>query len=111
MVVQDSLPPEQRVTNIVVMGIGEPTLNFEGLTRALETWNNPDGLGLGARRITISTVGYPNRIDQLAELAHVSEAAAPALAASLSLGPTQGVLFAPSVESPFPHEEAQTASD
>jgi hypothetical protein len=32
-------------------------------------------------------------IDQLAELAHVSEAAAPALAASLSLGPTQGVLF------------------
>ncbi len=68
MLVQESLPETERVTNVVVMGIGEPTMNFAALCQALETWNHPDGLGLGARRITISTVGYPNKIDQLASL-------------------------------------------
>lgn len=68
MVVQDALPADERVSNIVVMGIGEPTMNLNALTQALATWNDPRGLGIGARRITVSTVGWPARIDRLAAL-------------------------------------------
>jgi 23S rRNA (adenine2503-C2)-methyltransferase len=68
MTVQDALPPGERVSNVVVMGIGEPTMNLTALTHALGTWNDPRGSGLGARRITISTVGWPARIDRLAAL-------------------------------------------
>jgi 23S rRNA (adenine2503-C2)-methyltransferase len=50
------------------MGIGEPTMNLTNLAQALSTWNDPRGLGIGARRITVSTVGYPKRVDRLAEL-------------------------------------------
>ena len=60
------LPAGQRITNIVVMGIGEPLANLRGLLPALEAVGDPDGLGLGARRITISTVGLPDRIRELA---------------------------------------------
>jgi 23S rRNA (adenine2503-C2)-methyltransferase len=65
---QDALPPGEAVTNVVVMGIGEPTMNFHALAQALKTWNDPRGLGLGARRITVSTVGFPRGIDRLASL-------------------------------------------
>ena len=68
LVVQDALPEGERVSNVVVMGIGEPTMNLSALSQALETWNDPRALGLGARRITISTVGWPARIDRLAAL-------------------------------------------
>ncbi|MBL8841195.1 MAG: 23S rRNA (adenine(2503)-C(2))-methyltransferase RlmN [Planctomycetes bacterium] len=68
LVVQEALPPGESVTNVVVMGIGEPTMNLPALEQALATWNDPAGLGLGARRITISTVGFPARIDRLAAL-------------------------------------------
>jgi 23S rRNA (adenine2503-C2)-methyltransferase len=66
--VQDALPRGESVTNVVVMGIGEPTMNLSALEQALQTWNDPRGLGIGARRITVSTVGYPQRIDRLAQL-------------------------------------------
>jgi len=68
LVVQDALPEGERVSNVVVMGIGEPTMNLGALSHALSTWNDPRGVGLGARRITISTVGWPARLDRLAEL-------------------------------------------
>jgi 23S rRNA (adenine2503-C2)-methyltransferase len=68
LVVQDSLPDGERVSNVVVMGIGEPTMNLGALSHALATWNDPRGVGIGARRITISTVGWPARLDRLAEL-------------------------------------------
>ncbi len=68
LIVQDHLPAGEALTNIVVMGIGEPTLNLPALRQALETWNDRKGMGIGARRITISTVGYPRRIDELAAL-------------------------------------------
>ena len=64
--VQDQLPQGERVSNIVVMGIGEPTMNLPALLRALEMWNHPRGFGIGARRITISTIGFPTKIDRLA---------------------------------------------
>jgi len=60
------LAPEERISHVVVMGIGEPSANLEGLLPALAEANRPDGLGISTRRITISTVGLPDAIDRLA---------------------------------------------
>ena len=53
---QLSLEDEQ-VTNVVVMGMGEPFNNYDATMSAIECLNNPQGFNLGARRFTISTVG------------------------------------------------------
>ncbi len=58
---------DERITNVVVMGLGEPLMNLGNLLPALETLSDKGGLGMGARRITISTVGLPKGIRQLAE--------------------------------------------
>ncbi len=58
----------QRLTHVVVMGMGEPLANLEALLAALAVAMAKDGLGLSARHITISTVGLPERMRQLAEL-------------------------------------------
>jgi len=55
-------------TNVVYMGMGEPLLNFEAVKRSLEVLTSPDLAGFGARRITVSTVGIPDRIRELGEL-------------------------------------------
>jgi 23S rRNA (adenine2503-C2)-methyltransferase len=47
----------ESVTNVVVMGMGEPFHNYEKTLAAIDRLNHPDGLNLGARRFTISTVG------------------------------------------------------
>jgi 23S rRNA (adenine2503-C2)-methyltransferase len=60
------LPPNDRLTNVVVMGMGEPLANLKHLLPALDTLNEKGGLGLGARRITVSTVGLPEKIRELA---------------------------------------------
>jgi 23S rRNA (adenine2503-C2)-methyltransferase len=62
------LPEEERISNIVVMGMGEPLANLDQLLPALEIATSSSGLGISARRITISTVGLPQAIDRLAEL-------------------------------------------
>ncbi len=49
--------PDDAPTNIVFMGMGEPLLNWSALDTALTTLNHPDGFGIGARHITVSTVG------------------------------------------------------
>jgi len=49
--------PEEKPTNIVFMGMGEPLLNWPAVDAALSILNQPDGLGIGARHITLSTVG------------------------------------------------------
>jgi 23S rRNA (adenine2503-C2)-methyltransferase len=49
--------PEQSPTNVVFMGMGEPLLNWENVDVALTILNHPEGLGIGARHITLSTVG------------------------------------------------------
>ena len=46
-----------RVTNVVGMGQGEPFLNYDNVVAALRIMNSPDGLGIGARHITVSTCG------------------------------------------------------
>ena len=56
-----------RLSHIVVMGMGEPLANLDSLLEALEVATSPDGLGIGARHITISTVGLPAKIRRLAE--------------------------------------------
>jgi 23S rRNA (adenine2503-C2)-methyltransferase len=53
--------PKQKPTNVVFMGMGEPLLNWEAVDTALTLLNHPEALGIGARHITVSTVGIlPN---------------------------------------------------
>ena len=47
----------ERVTNIVFMGMGEPLANYAATWEAVRRLNDPDGFGLGARHMTVSTVG------------------------------------------------------
>jgi 23S rRNA (adenine2503-C2)-methyltransferase len=49
--------PEDHPTNVVFMGMGEPLLNWPAVDVALTTLNHPEGFGIGARHITVSTVG------------------------------------------------------
>ncbi|MCR4574506.1 MAG: 23S rRNA (adenine(2503)-C(2))-methyltransferase RlmN [Lentisphaeria bacterium] len=56
------------VSNVVVMGMGEPLHNLQNLIPALEMVCSPEGFGLGARHVTISTSGIPHGIRQLADL-------------------------------------------
>lgn len=65
---QAILDPHERITNVVVMGIGEPLANMPALLQSLEALNSPDGLGLGARHITVSTVGLPAKIREFARI-------------------------------------------
>jgi 23S rRNA (adenine2503-C2)-methyltransferase len=58
----------ERLSHIVVMGMGEPLANLDRLLPALNEAISPTGLGISHRRITISTVGLPPAIDRLAEL-------------------------------------------
>lgn len=60
------MPREERISNLVVMGIGEPLANLNSLLPAMDTLNEKGGMGLGARRITISTVGLPDQMRRLA---------------------------------------------
>ncbi len=55
------------ITNVVFMGMGEPLLNTSNVLDAIEKLTAEDGLGLGARRITVSTVGLAGRIRSLAD--------------------------------------------
>jgi len=51
------LAPPLTVTNVVFMGMGEPMMNWAHVDTALSLLNRPDALGIGARHITVSTVG------------------------------------------------------
>jgi 23S rRNA (adenine2503-C2)-methyltransferase len=57
-----------RVTNVVFMGMGEPMTNFDATWQAVETLNDARGFGLGARRMTISTVGVVPGIRRLSQV-------------------------------------------
>jgi 23S rRNA (adenine2503-C2)-methyltransferase len=58
--------PADKPTNIVFMGMGEPLLNWTAVDIALTILNHPDALGIGARHITISTVGIIPGMEKLA---------------------------------------------
>ncbi len=57
----------QRVNNMVFMGMGEPLANLTNLLKAIDVINAPWGIGIGARRLTISTSGLAPQIKKLAE--------------------------------------------
>ncbi|MCJ7694385.1 MAG: 23S rRNA (adenine(2503)-C(2))-methyltransferase RlmN [Anaerolineaceae bacterium] len=57
----------ETLTNVVLMGMGEPFNNYESCLKALNTLNDPNGFGMGARRFTISTVGIIPKIRQFAD--------------------------------------------
>lgn len=58
---------EERISNVVFMGIGEPLDNYDNVVNAIRLINYPKGLNIGARHISISTSGLVPRIYQLAE--------------------------------------------
>ena len=60
------LDPPIAVTNVVFMGMGEPMMNWKAVDPALTILNSPDGFGIGARHITVSTVGVLPGIEALA---------------------------------------------
>lgn len=64
---REELPTPPRITNIVFMGMGEPLANFGNVVHAVRTIAAPWGLGISARKITISTVGLPTAITRLTE--------------------------------------------
>jgi 23S rRNA (adenine2503-C2)-methyltransferase len=65
---QRLLGDRERLSHVVVMGMGEPLLNLDALMDALAETAAPDALGISARRITISSVGLPGGIRRLADL-------------------------------------------
>jgi 23S rRNA (adenine2503-C2)-methyltransferase len=65
---QQLLEEGERLSHVVVMGMGEPLANLDALLPALEQVHREDGLGISHRRITISTVGLPAAIERLARL-------------------------------------------
>ena len=58
----------QEISNIVLMGIGEPLDNMDNVLRFLELINHADGMNIGMRHISLSTCGVVPGIDRLAEL-------------------------------------------
>jgi 23S rRNA (adenine2503-C2)-methyltransferase len=60
-------PRGERITNIVFMGMGEPLANYANVLEAIRIIHDPRHFNIGARRITISTVGVPPKMRQLAE--------------------------------------------
>lgn len=58
---------EQTVTNIVLMGMGEPFHNYDNTMAAIDRLNDPDGYNFGARRFTLSTVGLVPQIRRFAD--------------------------------------------
>ena len=57
----------ETISNIVLMGIGEPLDNYDTVMRFLHLVNHPDGLNIGMRHISLSTCGLVDKIDELAQ--------------------------------------------
>lgn len=59
-------PKDERITNVVFMGMGEPLANYANVMKAIRIIHDPAHFNIGARRITISTVGVPAKMRELA---------------------------------------------
>jgi 23S rRNA (adenine2503-C2)-methyltransferase len=79
---------EAHISNLVFMGMGEPLLNLDNVLKAIEVLCSEDGLGLSSRRVTVSTSGIVQGIEQLRESG-------------------DGVNLALSLNSPFDEERRQ----
>ncbi|MGB9669197.1 MAG: 23S rRNA (adenine(2503)-C(2))-methyltransferase RlmN, partial [Anaerolineales bacterium] len=58
----------QKLTNIVIMGMGEPMHNFDNTIKAVDRLNDPQGFNFGERRFTLSTVGIVPQMKRFAEM-------------------------------------------
>ena len=68
-----NVPHRQRkLTNVVMMGMGEPLLNFDNVVRAMSIMRDDYGFGLANKRVTLSTAGLVPMIDRLSEVSDVS---------------------------------------
>jgi 23S rRNA (adenine2503-C2)-methyltransferase len=67
LLVQQQMPAGRRLTNIVMMGMGEPLHNFDNVITALRIMLDEDGLNFSHRRVTVSTVGLVPRLRQLVD--------------------------------------------
>ncbi len=68
-----NVPHRQRkLTNVVMMGMGEPLLNFDNVVRAMSLMRDDNGFGLANKRVTLSTAGLVPMIDRLSEVSDVS---------------------------------------
>lgn len=63
---------QRRLTNVVMMGMGEPLLNFDNVVTAMNVMRDDLGFGLANKRVTLSTAGLVPMIDKLGEVADVS---------------------------------------
>jgi len=63
---------QRRITNVVMMGMGEPLLNFDNVVKAMSLMRDDLGFGLASKRVTLSTAGVVPMIDKLGEVADVS---------------------------------------
>ncbi|HET6632776.1 MAG TPA: 23S rRNA (adenine(2503)-C(2))-methyltransferase RlmN [Rhodanobacteraceae bacterium] len=63
---------QQRITNVVMMGMGEPLLNFDNVVRAMNVMRDDFGFGLASKRVTLSTAGLVPMMDKLGEVSDVS---------------------------------------
>jgi 23S rRNA (adenine2503-C2)-methyltransferase len=63
---------DRRITNVVMMGMGEPLLNFHNVVTAISLMRDDLGFGLASKRVTLSTAGVVPKIDALGEVADVS---------------------------------------
>lgn len=68
----DTPKGERRITNVVLMGMGEPLLNFDNVVKAMNVMTDDFAYGLSKRRVTLSTAGMVPMIDRLREVNHVS---------------------------------------
>ena len=68
-----NVPHHQRkLTNVVMMGMGEPLLNFDNVVRAMSLMRDDNGFGLANKRVTLSTAGLVPMIDKLSAVSDVS---------------------------------------
>ena len=67
-VLYSQLDSGKHISNIVLMGIGEPLDNFDNVMRFLKLVNHPQGMNIGMRHITLSTCGLIERFDDLADM-------------------------------------------
>ena len=67
LAVRKMLPEKTSITNIVLMGMGEPLANYKNTLKAIESMAHPDAFKFSSRKITLSTVGLLPELEQLAE--------------------------------------------
>lgn len=65
-------PSERRVTNVVLMGMGEPLMNFDNVVDATQLMMDDNAYGLSKRRVTLSTAGVVPALDKLSQVSDVS---------------------------------------